>query len=258
MPPKISPPRFTGLVLLLLSVASAHAEDEAPSATPYRPTVSNPADLSAPGYVELEAGGQRVLEEAHTNVNSFPYLVKYAFSENAGLLLGGNAFIRQTDPAGQSLSGVGDTFLLLKLRHTLDDDSALGVEFGPLIPTARNGLGASKTGFLSNGIYSRNFGSLHLDVNAGFNFQSDAPSNASHWQTTWASALSQQFTEHWGAALELSGSYQRNEPSTRQALVAFNCNLSKRIVLDAGFAHDLDHGHSKTLFAGGTFLLGRL
>ena len=41
----------------MVSVAQS-AEDQ-PSVTPYRPSVSTPAILSAPGWIELEAGIQR-------------------------------------------------------------------------------------------------------------------------------------------------------------------------------------------------------
>ena len=43
-------------MLLAFFVPSVWAEQ--PTATPYRPTVSNPADLSEPGFFELEAGGR--------------------------------------------------------------------------------------------------------------------------------------------------------------------------------------------------------
>ena len=38
---------------------------DAPEVTPYRPTVSNPAALSAPGLLEFEAGVAREIGRAH-------------------------------------------------------------------------------------------------------------------------------------------------------------------------------------------------
>ena len=46
----------TTLAWVLMLGAFSNAWAEEPAATPYRPTVSNPAALSAPGYFELELG----------------------------------------------------------------------------------------------------------------------------------------------------------------------------------------------------------
>ncbi len=248
------------LALSLFASAEVRADEDAdPNATPYRPTVSNPADLSAPGYLEAEIGAQRTFSANRSRADGVPYLLKYAFSENAGVVLGGNAFISQTDLAGLSLSGFGDTFVLVKLHHALNAASGIGIEFGPLMSTSKNGLGEHKTSFVTNGIYSSNFGALHLDLNAGMNYQGDEFPNTDHWQTTWAGALSRQFTERWGLAFEFSGSHQRGEPGVHQTLGAVNCNLSKRVVLDAGFAYALDRtAHDRTFFSGATLLLGKV
>jgi len=44
--------------MLITSSLAAQAEDSTPTATPYRPTVSNPATLSEPGWLEMELGWQ--------------------------------------------------------------------------------------------------------------------------------------------------------------------------------------------------------
>ena len=52
--------RLIPVLLLLLAgapVARAAADDE-PTTTPYRPSISTPAALSAPGWLEVEAGWQ--------------------------------------------------------------------------------------------------------------------------------------------------------------------------------------------------------
>ncbi|MDQ2928609.1 MAG: hypothetical protein M3R22_10700, partial [Pseudomonadota bacterium] len=48
-----------GLVALALAAAMparADDADDSPSTTPYRPSGSTPAALSAPGWIEIEAG----------------------------------------------------------------------------------------------------------------------------------------------------------------------------------------------------------
>src|SRR5947209_5000939 len=76
-----------------------------PEVTPYRPTVSNPAALSAPGFLELEAGVARSHDDTDTRLLSVPYLLKYAFSENFGVVIGGDAYLDQKDAAGNQITG---------------------------------------------------------------------------------------------------------------------------------------------------------
>jgi hypothetical protein len=63
-----NPFSINGLVLLLIIVFSAPPlwADEPCSATPYRPTVSNPAALPVAGWLEVEAGFDR-LHGSHLN-----------------------------------------------------------------------------------------------------------------------------------------------------------------------------------------------
>ena len=248
------------LVLLLiasLAFDQARAEDE-PSATPYRPTISNPADLSAPGYVEFEAGLQRILGADDTRRDSVPYLFKYAFSDTSGILLGGDAHIAQTFPGRSSLNGLGDTFLEWKQRFPLSADTALGFEAGFQSPTSRSGLGDSKTNYLFNAILSSNFGTNHIDLNAGVVRIGDAIPGTSRLQQTWAASVSRPFNEQLGVALELAGTHQTNAGSTSELLAAINYNVSPRLVFDTGFAYQLNHAaHDRTFFAGVTWLIGK-
>ena len=51
--------RRIAATLMLAAASCANAEGE-PAATPYRPSVSTPATLSEPGWLEMELGVQRV------------------------------------------------------------------------------------------------------------------------------------------------------------------------------------------------------
>ena len=128
---------FFGLVTMLaLWGAGCARADDTPAATPYRPTIANPAALSAPGWLEVEAGfqGDRGRD---LSGDSVPYLLKYAFTNDWGLLLGGNAYIRNVDLGGQASDGFGDTELLVKHRIPVLDGTAFGFETGARFPTAR-------------------------------------------------------------------------------------------------------------------------
>jgi hypothetical protein len=227
--------------------------------TPYRPTVSNPADLPAPGWLEGEFGGLRSVGEDHSLGVSVPWLLKYAFDEDHGVLLGGNAFVTAQAPGAPRQSGAGDTSLEWKQRFPLGDKTAFGIEAGVIAPTAARALGVGKPVWLVNGIFSADLGALHLDMNLGDAHASVHDPNASPWQTTWAAAISWPLSANWGAAFELSGAHQRGNATTSQALVAVSYNLSHRVSLDAGSAYGLTRAaHDRSLFAGATVLIGQL
>ena len=253
---------ISGIVSVLAGLccgAQAASDDNDPSVTPYRPTVSNPADLPVPGWLEAEFGGLRTFGEDHSRSDSVPWLLKYAFDENHGLLLGGNAYVSAQAPGISRQSGVGDTSLEWKQRFPVSDKAAFGIEAGVIAPTAAHALGIGKPTWLINGIFSTDIGALHLDLNLADAHASAHDATSSPWQTTWAAAISRPLTEDWGAALELSGTHQRGNATTSQALVAVNYNLSHRVVLDTGAAYGLTRAaHDRSVFAGATVLLGQL
>jgi hypothetical protein len=132
-----------------------------PAVTPYRPTVSTPAALSEPGWLELEAGGQRI-KDGGGRRDSLPYTAKLAFSPNWGLRISGEAAIQQRDEDGSKSSGFGDTSLILKYRIPISNTNAFGVEAGFKSPTARRALGSGKADTLFNLIYSADFAAYRL------------------------------------------------------------------------------------------------
>lgn len=253
---------FAGAVLVAACMQASAADDDGqgePGVTPYRPTVSNPADLSAPGWLEAELGGLRTLNEDHSRHDSVPWLLKYALDENYGLLIGGNGYVNAQIPGAPSQSSFGDTSLEWKQRFALNDKTAIGFEAGVLIPTASQDLGVGKAQWLVNGILSTDLGSVHLDVNVGEAHGGAQPMGVSLWQTTWAAAISRPIVGDLGAALELSGVYQQGTATQSQALFALSYNWSRKLVLDCGAAYGLTNGaHDRSFFAGATFLIGRL
>jgi hypothetical protein len=238
---------------------TAGPSPDQPSVTPYRPTVSNPADLSAPGWLEAELGGLRSYNEDHSRSDNVPWLLKYAFDENYGLLLGGGGYVSAQVPGAPSQASFGDTYLEWKQRFPVSDSAAFGLEAGIVAPTAAHNLGAGKPQWLVNGIFSTDVGALHLDVNLAETHGGEMPVQVSQWQTGWAAAISRPLGGNWGGAFELSGVYQQGTATQSQALVALSYNWSRQLVFDCGAAYGLTHAaHDRSLFAGATFLIGRL
>jgi hypothetical protein len=250
---------FTTSILLLLAAPSAKAaDDDKPAATPYRPSVSTPAQLSAPGWLELEGGvwHQRG-NEAHRD--SLPWTAKLAFSDDWGIRVGGEAWVRQTDEHGQTLSGNGATGVVLKRRFAVDEQSAFGVEVGATLPTGHSGIVSGKTDSDINTIYSADLGDWHTDLNLTAIYLSAPDAGTSHLQTLWAAALSRPLNDVLGLVGELSGTHQSGAGSAAQFLFAASYSVTKSLVLDAGMSRRVRGGAPTwQAIAGFTWVAARL
>src|SRR5262245_29709236 len=88
----------------LANAGDADNESRNLQATPHRPTVSNPADLPVPRHLEWEAGGLTTRGPESDRHTSVPFLLKYAFDQDWGVLVGGDSFVSDHAP-GDSTSG---------------------------------------------------------------------------------------------------------------------------------------------------------
>lgn len=255
----------TSLALAGLALAApllAFADDATgagPAVVPYRPSVSTPAQLSAPGYLELEAGLMRTTGPG-TGASRFtaPYTLKLAFTPDWGIRVGGDAWVRQADGPGDVHKGGGDTALVLKRRFEIDDASAWGLELGEKFPTAGGTLGSGHADTTLTAIYSSDFApDWHADINLGETRLGVPSGQARQWQAAWAACVSRAFGDTLGALAEFSGTHQAAAPQQSQLLVAATYNASPRAVFDIGFARGLTDGspHDSVL-VGVTVLLG--
>ncbi len=231
-------------------------------ATPYRPTLSNPAQLSTPGYVEMEMGWQSLKEKATDDYrHSIPYLFKLAYSDYIGMLVGGDAVIIHAVDQSSTLAGFGDVTLLLKMKMPFlsHSPSALGLEVGAKLPTAPQTVGNQQMDYLVNGIYSTVIGSLGIDLNLGYSRLGSTPSQEGKDQLFWATSMAMGLTRRWSVAGELAGTMRRGATPFAQLLASTSYALTPRIVGDLGAAFGLNGAsHEGTLFAGMTILLGKI
>jgi len=242
--PRIAVARSAAMLSTLAVFAAAAAEDEAPSAVPYRPSVSTPAALSAPGWLEVESGYLHEHADAGVRRESVPVTLKLAFTPDWGVRIGTDAWVQRRDESGARATGNGDTSIVVKRRFEIDADSAFGLEGGTTLPSSRHGLGigSGKPDWALNAIYSADFGPWHTDVNAAATRIGANDAGTSRTQFLGAASLSRSLDEHWGVVGELSGTGQHGAEATRQLLVAASYNVSKRLVLDAGAARSLRSG----------------
>ncbi len=224
-------------------------------ATPYRPTVSNPADLPVPKHLEWEAGGLALDEHAGERLLSVPYVLKYAFNENLGVLVGGDSLVSDRTP-GDTSEGWGDTSLVLKIRHPVSKSTALGLEVGAKLPTASSGLGSGHADFSLNGILSAEVDEFDVDVNLSYTQLGVSDPGTRRGVVGWAIAAAHAVGGPFGLAGEFSGSEQKGSPSPAQFLGALSYTLRPTIVLDCGSLLGLNHAAPRYgVFAGMTVLV---
>lgn len=235
--------------------ASGGASDAAdgPPVLPYRPSVSSPAQLPAPGQLELELGGL-VVRDGGARRASLPYTLKLAFTPEWGLLLGGEAWVSDREDGAPRLRGVGDTAFVLKRAWLLGEGSALGLELGAKAPTARDGIGSGRADYSLNGIASRDFGSVHMDANLNFTRLGGAEPGLGRVQTGASASFSVPLDDKWGATAELSGTYRSGEPGTAQLLLAAAYSPHPRLTVDFGLARGITRAAPDWQFFSGIVL----
>ena len=229
------------LALLSFAVAPAWAQDEAhdeAGVTPYRPSVSSPAQLPLPGQLEFELGALST-RTGEARRDSLPYTFKLAFDEQWGVLAGGEGYVSARDESGQRARGTGDLSLVLKRAFLLDSATAFGLELGVKVPVARDSIGSGKTDYSLNGIFSKDIAALHMDANLNLTREGAVEPGSGRTQSGWSAAFSTPLSEKWGATAELSGTRRRGQDSTAQLLLAATYNPSKRLAIDVGFARGL-------------------
>lgn len=245
-----SRPLCAVLALAAVLAGPALADEAAPPVAPYRPSVSSPAALPAPGQLEMELGGLRSRDDG-TRRASLPLLLKLAFNEDWGVLLGGEAWISERAPGEDRRRGAGDLTATLKRALRLDEATVLGLEVSAKAPTARAGLGSGKSDYGVNGIYSRDFGPLHLDANLNLLRLGRVDEGEGRVQKGASASFSLPVAERWGATAELSGTQRRGAGTTAQLLLAAAYTPHPRLAFDFGVAKGLNpRSQDWSLFAG--------
>lgn len=246
------------LIGVTIAVSKVAVAGDAPAATPFRPTLSNPAELSAPGWFEVEAGWVRT-HRGQTRREAVPYTAKLAFNEDWGVLLGGEAQVREGDPDAVR-SGFGDTSFTLKRRFATNNENLnFGVEAGTKYPSARVPLGTGKTDWTLNGIASLDFAqSWRVDANLGFTRLGMVEEGRHKTSALWAVALSTSLGK-WGLAAERSGVHQNGVDNGRQWLAAASYAITPRFVIDFGMSRNRQGGETeRAAFLGFTWLTEKI
>ena len=242
-------------IIFYLGAFSVQA-DELPSVTPYRPTISNPAELSAPRHLEIEAGFEHGSGAGLAKHLAAPVTLKYALNEDWGVLLN-SGWLYEDSRDGPLLDGWNSTSLLIKHRHLLNDAQALGIEFGLATPADAGHFTQGQPDLLLNTIYSVDIDKTRVDANLGFTRLGDTETSIDRHQYQWALAVSHPVTDDWSLAAEWAGNVREGSSAYNQLLLCAAYGLSRTIVIDMGGAYGLsgDSAATQNVFMGVSWLI---
>ncbi len=231
------------------------------AAEPERPTVATPASTVAPGWVEIEFGGQRS-EAGGVTSASTPTVLKIGLARRAQLSLFGNWF----DMTGHGAhdAGIGDVAAGVKWR--LVDHAPVVGDFAVLptitVPAGAHGIGSGTTGVGILLISSHDLGPLSIDVNAAYTHRSGGGTRVPRSATLWTVSLGSTLIGPLGWVGEVSGLPGTGGLAGSPPIVAclFGPTLTVRnwLVFDAGISPTLAGPQAPYEYAGVTWNIGRL
>jgi len=260
--------RFGLLSLLFLAAgkvcaaqaASAPPDKNPPAVNGGRPTIADPAALTAPGWLETEFGLQKDLERDRDF--STPLLLK--LTDRSRRLEYRLAFDGYASLGEDGTDGFGNTSAAL--QYLLAPQSRAGYDLAARaivnFPTAGAGLGTKKLDFGALLLASRDFSPwIHGDFNVGlFSLtRQDAPGTDT--QLLLAASFSFPFKGgRWSYTNELAyASPLAGQRAQLTTINGFTYAAHRYLVFDAALQWELyGDGAVFQVLAGSTFFLGRL
>jgi hypothetical protein len=250
--------------LLTPARAQAPATRDPHAAQPERPTVATHAFTVAPGWIEVEAGSQRQVEGALSNLLTVPVLVKIGLGERVQLDIAPNW--ERSVKGGDGAAGFTDVLVGVKWR--LADHApvlnAFAVQATCWIPASSeaSGLGSGAAGLSVLLISSHQAGPVAIDANLGYTWLGGDGSVSPNNSTWWTAAAAFPFVGRLGWAAEVFGFPGTTGPSGAPPIVAFLTGptfaLKPSLVLDAGAVFDIEGWGGTAIYGGLTWNLGRL
>ena len=252
------------LAVLLLLASSAVAQQQSSNndpitATPNRPTVTNTAETTQYGVVEIEYG----VNVADT-LQSLNGLLKFAAAKDVELRIAANHW--QHDATVHD-SSPGDTFLGAKWRFLHQKDGwqpTMSLQYTGKVPTASALQGSGRDDQQFSFLVSKDLTSRHhVDFNLNRNwFGRTTGGYDAAWQPTFT--YNYAFTKKWTGEAEVFGSSRQNAdtPENVGTLYAVAYTMRPRLVLDTavqfGLTGRTNQFPAVTWLAGFTYSLADL
>ena len=256
------------LALLAILGAASDLRAQADSAAnprgvqPERPTVATHAGTVAPGYFELEEGGEWDRWSGGERLFVAPTNLKIGLASHAQLNVLVNVAY-DNRPLGRRLN-VGDLALGVKYR-ILDDQPILG-DFAILpaikFPTASGDIGTGTTDLILLLISSHRLGPVAMDLNAGVTRRSGDGNSVPRTATLWTASFAFPVRDRLGGTAEIFGYPGTSGPAGSEGTAALllGPTLLARdwLALDAGFITPLTGPQPHAIYAGFVWNFGAL
>lgn len=255
------------LLLAVASVASAQTPVAPPppdphTAQPERPTVATHAGTVAPGWLEIETGGEFDRYADRSRGGSVPTLFKIGLAPRLQLSIQ-TPVIR---PAGTHSTGFGDASVGVKWR-ILEDAPVLG-DFA-VLPAIKFPSGSSATGAGTGTtdvslllISSHQLGAVAMDLNIGVTRRSGDGQNVPRTASVWTVSFGGPAVGPVGFAAEIYGYPATSGPAGADQIVAIlagpTWTARDWLVFDAGMIVKLTGDQPRAVYAGLTWNVGGL
>ena len=260
---KLSAPLFfLACGLTAQSALAQSREDEPPEANPGRPTVSTPATLTPPGYLQFESGFTGAANSPELSSRySFNEIMKLSVIQRLELVASAEPIVHST-AGGTTGNSAGEVFVGAQgvLYRGEDARPTLAVSYFHRAydgPAPEFDVGSPTNSFLVLG--SGDIKGFHYDANAFFTeLVQESVRRAQFGQSL---SISRVFFKNFTVAGEI---WHFTQPFLRSNAVgnlwAVSYTARKNLVFDVGFNHGLTSTSTRwEVFAGFTYLLaGRL
>ncbi len=262
--------RWLGFFLLATNLlaqttgSAANPPGEPIAATPNRPTVSNPAELTQYGVLEMEYGWTRIWPGAGSRENTLDGLLKFGLLRSLELRWATGNLISLTDTAG-TRQGVGDNWIGAKYQFARQSGHipTMAFSYALKLPSASEakGLGSGRLDHAFALLASKDIGRWHGDFNFSALLAGHPEASGFDRNVQWALAVSHSITN----ACQITGEVYQNtrlnaeNPGFAATLWAVSYKIKPRLVLDGG----IDVGFTafaprKRVFAGFTYAIANL
>ena len=233
-------------------------------AHPNRPTVTNPADITQYGVLELEYGWDRLWPEEGIQQTSVGGLLKFGMLCDVELRWNTTSFLSQTDPTGTHGS-IGDNWLGPQIRFYRQTKRVPTVAFSYAIkiPSAskEDSLGTGRMDHSFTFLASKDIADFHFDFNVA-QFLIGRPNTSGVDENQ---QLSLAFSHIIRGGLQLTGEFygetrlNQTTPGFASSLWALTYTVVPRLVIDGGFEAGLTSGGPhRHAFVGATYSIGNL
>jgi hypothetical protein len=245
-----------------IALAQTDSAERSRAVQPERPTVATHAGTVAPGYIELEEGGEWDRWSGGEHIFTAPTNLKVGLASHAQLNVLVN-IAHDNRPVGRRLN-VGDLALAVKYR-ILDDHPVLG-DFAILpaikFPTASGDVGTGTTDLSLLFISSHQLGPVAMDLNAGATRRSGDGTKVPTTATIWTASFGFPLHGAIGATAEIFGfpgtSGAAGSEGTAALLLGPTFLVRDWLALDAGFIAPLTGPQPHAIYAGFVWNFGRL